>query len=138
MLQVIHRMSNNLWSNPDLPAVWGNYRLKTLWKEKVSSRPLVSMEDLASDKQRASWSLISSQNKSECGMRHNSPKNRRDLEKNALQQVEYIQWKEFIKCRIVKNNIYIYYFLTLQQYPTTCQGNGCSTRLDSFFVKVIM
>ena len=54
MLQVIHRMSNNLWSNPDLPAVWSNYRLKTLWKGKVSSQPLVSMEDLASDQQRAS------------------------------------------------------------------------------------
>ena len=45
-------------------------------------------------------------------MRHNSPKNRRDLEKSALQQVEYTQWNEFIKCRIVKNNIHIYYFLT--------------------------
>ena len=29
MLQVIDRMANNLWSNLDIPAVWGNSRLKT-------------------------------------------------------------------------------------------------------------
>ena len=36
MLQVIHRMANNLWSYLDLPAVWVSYRLKTLWKGKGS------------------------------------------------------------------------------------------------------
>ena len=36
MLQVIDRMANNLWSNLDIPAVWGNSRLKTLWKGKGS------------------------------------------------------------------------------------------------------
>ena len=36
MLQVIDRMANNLWSNLDIPAVWGNSRLKTLWKRKGS------------------------------------------------------------------------------------------------------
>ena len=29
MLQVIDRMANNLWSNLDIPAVWGNSRIKT-------------------------------------------------------------------------------------------------------------
>ena len=36
MLQVIDRMANNLWSNLDIPAVWGNSRLKTPWKGKGS------------------------------------------------------------------------------------------------------
>ena len=36
MLQVIHRMLKKLWSNFNFPAVWGNYRLKTLWKGKGS------------------------------------------------------------------------------------------------------
>ena len=36
MLQVIHRMANNLWSNLNLPAAWGNYRVKTLWNGKGS------------------------------------------------------------------------------------------------------
>ena len=29
-------MANKLWSNLDIPAVWGNSRLKTLWKGKGS------------------------------------------------------------------------------------------------------
>ena len=37
MLQVIHAIANNQWLNLDLPAVCGNYRLKTLWKGKGSS-----------------------------------------------------------------------------------------------------
>ena len=37
MLHVIHRMVNNLWSNLDLSAVYGNSRLKTLWKGKGST-----------------------------------------------------------------------------------------------------
>ena len=36
MLQVIHRMANNLWSDLDILAVWGNSRLKTLWTGKGS------------------------------------------------------------------------------------------------------
>ena len=36
MLHVIDRIANNLWSNLDIPAVWGNSRLKTLWKGKGS------------------------------------------------------------------------------------------------------
>ena len=36
MLQVVHRMANNLWSNLDILAVWGNSRLKTLWTGKGS------------------------------------------------------------------------------------------------------
>ena len=36
MLQAIHRIANNLWPNLDLPAVWGNSKLKTLWKGKRS------------------------------------------------------------------------------------------------------
>ena len=36
MLQVIHRIANNLWSDRDIPAVCGNSRLKTLWKGKGS------------------------------------------------------------------------------------------------------
>ena len=36
MLQVIHRMKNNQWLNLNIPAVWGNSRLKTLWKRKGS------------------------------------------------------------------------------------------------------
>ena len=34
MLQVIDRMANNLWSNLDIPVVWEDSRLKTLWKGK--------------------------------------------------------------------------------------------------------
>ena len=37
MLQGIYRMANSLRSNLDLPAVWGNCRLKTLWKGKGST-----------------------------------------------------------------------------------------------------
>ena len=54
MLQVIHRMASNLWSNLDILAVWGNSRLKTLWMGKGSILDLSSMEDLASDSQCAS------------------------------------------------------------------------------------
>ena len=36
MLTVIHRMASNLWENLDMPAAWGNSRLKTLWKGKGS------------------------------------------------------------------------------------------------------
>ena len=51
MLQVVHRITNNLWSNLDLPAVWGN---SISGKKKGQSRILVSIEDLASDQQCAS------------------------------------------------------------------------------------
>ena len=34
MLTVIHRMASNRWENLDMPAAWGNSRLKTLWKGK--------------------------------------------------------------------------------------------------------
>ena len=54
ILQFLHRMANNLWSNLDIPSVWGNSRLKTLWKEKGQRMILVSIEDLASDQQCAS------------------------------------------------------------------------------------
>ena len=37
MPQVTCRMANSLRSNLDLLAVWGNYRLKTLWKGKGST-----------------------------------------------------------------------------------------------------
>ena len=36
MLTVIHRKASNLWENLDMPAAWGNSRLKTLWKGKGS------------------------------------------------------------------------------------------------------
>ena len=36
MLRVIDRMANNLRSNLDIPAIWGNSRIKTLWKGKLS------------------------------------------------------------------------------------------------------
>lgn len=38
MLEVIHRMTTNLWENLDLPDSWGNSRLKTLWKGKGSKK----------------------------------------------------------------------------------------------------
>ena len=34
MLQVINRMTTNLWAEIDVPSAWGNSRLKTLWKGK--------------------------------------------------------------------------------------------------------
>ena len=34
LLEVIHRMTSNLWSNLDIPDSWGNSRLKALWKGK--------------------------------------------------------------------------------------------------------
>ena len=36
MLQVINKITDNLWSNMDLPIAWGNSKLKTLWKGKGS------------------------------------------------------------------------------------------------------
>ena len=69
------------------------------------SRILVSIEDLALDQQCASWSLISSKNKLDRGMRYNYPKNRMDLERTVVQQMEYIQWREITKFRIVKSNL---------------------------------
>ena len=36
MLEVMQRAARNLWSTLDLPASWGNSRLKTLWKGKGS------------------------------------------------------------------------------------------------------
>ena len=38
MLNVIHRMTLNLWENLDVPSAWGNSRLKTLWKGKGSKK----------------------------------------------------------------------------------------------------
>ncbi|XP_066928505.1 uncharacterized protein [Clytia hemisphaerica] len=38
MLQVIHRMSNRLWNDIDVPSAWGNSRLQTLWKGKGSKK----------------------------------------------------------------------------------------------------
>ena len=45
MLQVIHRMTDNLWNNMDLPESWGNSRLKTLWKGKGSKRIQINTVD---------------------------------------------------------------------------------------------
>ena len=36
VLQVIHKLAENFWSNNELPMAWGNSRLKTLWKGKGS------------------------------------------------------------------------------------------------------
>ena len=36
MIQVIHRMTTNLWNTLDFVDEWGNSRLKTLWKGKGS------------------------------------------------------------------------------------------------------
>ena len=38
MLDVIHRMTTNLWEKMDIPDAWGNSRLKTLWKGKGSKK----------------------------------------------------------------------------------------------------
>jgi len=38
MLEVIHKMTTNLWDNIDIPNTWGNSRLKTLWKGKGSKK----------------------------------------------------------------------------------------------------
>ena len=38
MLEVIHKMTLNLWHNLDLPKAWGNSQLQTLWKGKGSKR----------------------------------------------------------------------------------------------------
>ena len=38
MLQVIQRITNNLWRTFDLPKTWGNSSLKTLWKGKSSKK----------------------------------------------------------------------------------------------------
>ena len=34
MFQAIRGIASNLWSILDLPVVWGNFKLKTLWKGK--------------------------------------------------------------------------------------------------------
>ena len=38
MLEVLHRMTTNLWEELDIPAAWGNSHLKTLWKGKGSKK----------------------------------------------------------------------------------------------------
>ena len=38
MLEVIHRIVNNLWNNYDLPKSWGQSSLRTLWKGKGSKK----------------------------------------------------------------------------------------------------
>jgi len=38
MLQVIHRMTVNLWRDLDVPNAWGNSRFQTLWKGKGSKK----------------------------------------------------------------------------------------------------
>ena len=38
MLDVIHRMTTNLWGKMDIPDAWGNSHLKTLWKGKGSKK----------------------------------------------------------------------------------------------------
>jgi hypothetical protein len=38
MLEVLHRMTLNIWNNMDIPDAWGNSRLKTLWKGKGSKK----------------------------------------------------------------------------------------------------
>ena len=38
MLQVIHRMSANLWHDLDVPTPWGNSRLQAIWKKKGSKK----------------------------------------------------------------------------------------------------
>ena len=38
MLEVIHRMTTNLWETMDIADAWGNSRLKTLWKGKGSKK----------------------------------------------------------------------------------------------------
>ena len=74
MLQVIDRMANNLWSNLDIPDVWGNsskYRGLTI-------RLLV-------------YKLIINMILERIRLRHNYPKNRMDLERTVVQQMEHIQ-----------------------------------------------
>lgn len=38
MQEVIHRMTTRLWNEIDIPAAWGNSRLKSLWKGKGSKK----------------------------------------------------------------------------------------------------
>lgn len=38
MLEVLHRMTTNLWEKMDIADAWGNSRLKTLWKGKGSKK----------------------------------------------------------------------------------------------------
>ena len=38
MLQVIQRMTSNLWENLDVPHAWGNSRIQALWKGKGSKK----------------------------------------------------------------------------------------------------
>ena len=38
MIQVIQRITKNLWENLDLPNAWGNSHLRTLWKGKGSKK----------------------------------------------------------------------------------------------------
>ena len=74
MLQVIDRMANNLWSNLDIPYVWGNsskYRGLTI-------RLIV-------------YKLIINIILERIRLRHNYPKNRMDLERTVVQQMEHIQ-----------------------------------------------
>ena len=54
MLELIDRMANNLWSNLDIPAIWGNLDLKLSGREKGKNWILVSVGELALDQQCAS------------------------------------------------------------------------------------
>ena len=84
--------------------------LKLSGREKDQRRILVSIEDLASDQHCASWSL-SSWYKSDHGMRPNQISNRK------------------------KQPLYLL-FVELLLHLTIYLRNGCSTRLESAFLKV--
>ena len=85
--------------------------LKLSGREKDQRRILVSIEDLASDQQCASWSLIPSWYESDNGMRPNQIPNQK------------------------KQPLYLL-FVELLLHLTIYLRNGCSTWLESAFLKV--
>ena len=77
MLQRICRMANSLWSNLVFLPFGVIIDLKLSGKEKDHLQMLISIKDLGSEQQCESWSLISSWNELDHGIRHKQISNRK-------------------------------------------------------------
>ena len=90
MPQVTCRMANSLRSNLDLLAVWGNYRLKTLWKGKGSTTDPSKYRGLSIGSTVCKLIINIILERIKRRMSYNYPKNKMNLEEIAVQQMEYI------------------------------------------------
>ena len=94
MLQVIHRIANNLWSDRDIPAFVVILGLKLYGRGKDQSRILVRIEDLA-----IVWKLIINiiLERIKPWYETQLSEEQNGFKKTAVQQMEYDQLREFTK-----------------------------------------